>query len=58
MDGDLEILDMPVRKLPDAWNACVEAALSAKVAVEEEISKAHDVQVCPVASTYAQQLTE
>lgn len=46
MERDMEILDMPVRKLPDAWNACVEAALSAKVAVEEEITKARDMQVC------------
>ncbi|KAI0727667.1 cysteine proteinase [Fomitopsis betulina] len=52
MDGDLEILDMPVRKLPDAWNACVEAALSAKVAVEEEISKARDVQTDHIKRTF------
>ena len=45
MDRDLEILDMPVRKLPDAWNACVEATLSAKVAIEEEITKARVMQV-------------
>ena len=46
MERDMEILDMPVRKLPDAWNACLEAALSAKVSVEEEIAKARDTQVC------------
>lgn len=57
MERDMEILDMPVRKLPDAWNACVEAALSAKVAVEEEISKARDMQVCPPPLSCAQQLT-
>jgi len=52
MDRDLEILDMAVRKLPEAWNACVEAALAAKVVVEEEITKARETQTDHIKRTF------
>ncbi|KAH9929151.1 ubiquitin carboxyl-terminal hydrolase [Fomitopsis serialis] len=52
MDRDLEILDMAVRKLPEAWNACVEAALAAKVVVEEEIAKARETQTDHIKRTF------
>ncbi|KZT66892.1 cysteine proteinase [Daedalea quercina L-15889] len=52
MERDIEILDMAVRKLPEAWNACVEAALVAKVAVEEEITKARDTQTDHIKRTF------
>ena len=35
----MAILDMPVRNLIDAWESCVKAAMPAKIAVEDEITK-------------------
>ncbi|KAH9840782.1 cysteine proteinase [Rhodofomes roseus] len=52
LEKDVHILDMAARKLPDAWNACVEAALAAKVAVEEEITKARDTQTDHIKRTF------
>lgn len=46
MEKELAILDMPERKLASAWEDCVRAALSAKVAVEEEAEKSQRAQVC------------
>ena len=45
MEKELAILDMPERKLVPAWEACVRAALSARIAVEEEIEKSRQAQV-------------
>lgn len=45
MEKELAILDMPERKLAPAWEDCVRAALSAKVAVEEETEKSRRAQV-------------
>ncbi|OSC98653.1 cysteine proteinase [Trametes coccinea BRFM310] len=45
MEKELAVLDMPERKLVPAWENCVRAALSAKVAVEEEIAKSRSAQV-------------
>jgi len=39
MDKEMAILDMPERDLPGAWEACVQAAMRAKFAVEDEIAK-------------------
>lgn len=39
MEKDVEILDMPVRNLIGGWEACVRAAMPAKIAVEDEIAK-------------------
>jgi ubiquitin carboxyl-terminal hydrolase L5 len=39
MEKDMSILDMPVRNLVGAWEACVRAAMPAKLAVEDEIKK-------------------
>jgi len=40
MEKDMAILDMPERSLPSAWEACVRAAMPAKVAIEDELAKA------------------
>ncbi|CDO75937.1 hypothetical protein BN946_scf184873.g26 [Trametes cinnabarina] len=45
MEKELAILDMPERKLVPAWESCVRAALSTKLAVEEEIEKSRRAQV-------------
>ena len=45
MDRDLEILDMPVRRLPEAWEECVRGAMADKVAVDDEITKSSATQV-------------
>lgn len=45
MEKELAILDMAERKLAPAWENCVRAALSAKVAVEEETEKSRRAQV-------------
>ncbi|KAI0076674.1 cysteine proteinase [Panus rudis PR-1116 ss-1] len=39
LQQDMEILDMPARSLAAAWERCIQSAMSAKVAVEEEIAK-------------------
>jgi len=39
MEKDVAILEMPVRNLTDAWEVCVKAAMPAKIAVEDEITK-------------------
>jgi ubiquitin carboxyl-terminal hydrolase L5 len=39
MEKEMSILDMPVRNLIGAWEACVRAAMPAKIAVEDEIAK-------------------
>lgn len=40
MARDLEILEMPERALVGAWERCVRDAIKAKVALEDEVSKA------------------
>ncbi|KAJ7147113.1 cysteine proteinase [Mycena crocata] len=40
MTRDMEILEMPERSLIGAWERCVQDAIRAKVAVEDEITKA------------------
>lgn len=45
MDKEIAILDMPVRNLPSAWEACVKAAIPAKIAAEDEIAKSRDAHV-------------
>lgn len=40
MTKEMAIMDMPERGLISAWEACVRAAMSAKVAVEDEVTKA------------------
>jgi len=39
MEKDKAILDMPTQNLIGAWEACVRAAMPAKIAVEDEIAK-------------------
>ncbi|EMD35772.1 hypothetical protein CERSUDRAFT_124420 [Gelatoporia subvermispora B] len=39
MKRDIEILDMPARRLPEAWEESVRGAMTDKVAVEDEIAK-------------------
>ncbi|KAI8995234.1 cysteine proteinase [Trametes punicea] len=52
MEKELATLDMPERKLVPAWESCVRAALSAKVAVEEEIEKSRRAQADHVRRTF------
>ncbi|KAI0349384.1 cysteine proteinase [Trametes cingulata] len=52
MAKELAILEMPERKLVPAWENCVRAALSAKVAVEEEIEKSRRAQADHVRRTF------
>ncbi|OJT05865.1 Ubiquitin carboxyl-terminal hydrolase isozyme L5 [Trametes pubescens] len=52
MEKELAILDMPERKLVPAWENCVRAALSAKVAVEEETEKSRRAQADHVRRTF------
>ncbi|KZT01927.1 cysteine proteinase [Laetiporus sulphureus 93-53] len=52
MDREIAILDMPARSLPTAWEACVQAALSAKVAVEDEITKAREANTEQIKRTF------
>lgn len=53
MSKELAILDLPECNLVPAWERCVRDALSAKVAVEEEIEKSQRAQVCGVWYTLA-----
>ncbi|KAH9847083.1 cysteine proteinase [Lenzites betulinus] len=52
MEKELAILDMAERRLVPAWEDCVRAALSAKVAVEEEIEKSRRAQADHVRRTF------
>ncbi len=45
MSKELAVLDMAARSLAPAWENCVRAALSAKVAVEDEVAKSQSAQV-------------
>lgn len=47
MEIEMSILDAPVRKLVDMWQACVRQARSARLAVEDEIRAAERAQVRP-----------
>ncbi|KAH8105390.1 cysteine proteinase [Cristinia sonorae] len=40
MEKDMAILDMPARRIPASWEACVQSALSVKLTIEEEVEKA------------------
>ncbi|CCL98478.1 uncharacterized protein FIBRA_00476 [Fibroporia radiculosa] len=52
MEKEISILDMPARKLPEAWEACIRAALSAKLAVEEEIAKSANAHTEEIKRTF------
>ena len=43
---DMSVLDMPERQLINAWQDCVKAALPAKIAVQDEVSKSVRAHVC------------
>lgn len=45
MSKELAVLDMAERSLVPTWENCVRAALSAKVAVEDEVAKSRSAQV-------------
>ena len=45
MEREVAVLDLPARKLASAWEECVRAAISAKVAVAEEVERSHRAQV-------------
>lgn len=45
MQQTIKIMDMPVRNLIGAWERCIQAALTAKLAVEDELSKPRDAHV-------------
>lgn len=46
MDMELDILDLPERKLIEVWEGCVREAIPAKLAVEDEIAKSVRAHVC------------
>ncbi|RPD58222.1 cysteine proteinase [Lentinus tigrinus ALCF2SS1-7] len=52
MSKEVAILDMAQRNLVPAWESCVRAALSAKVAVEDEIAKSQSAQADNVKRTF------
>lgn len=52
MDKEIAILDMPVRNLPSAWEACVKAAIPAKIAAEDEIAKSRDAHTDHIKRTF------
>ncbi|CAL1702373.1 unnamed protein product [Somion occarium] len=52
MVKDMSILDMPVRSLPSAWEACVQAAMAAKVSVEDEITKSKNMNADFIRRTF------
>ncbi|KAH9895837.1 cysteine proteinase [Cubamyces lactineus] len=52
MEKELAILDMPERKLVPAWEACVGAALLAKIAVEDDIEKSRQAQADHIRRTF------
>ncbi|KAI0631539.1 cysteine proteinase [Trametes polyzona] len=52
MEKEMAVLDMPERKLVPAWEECVRSALSAKVAVEEEVEKSQRAQADHVRRTF------
>lgn len=45
MERDLQILDLPERKLISEWESCVNNAMEAKIALENELSKAAQTHV-------------
>jgi len=45
MEKEMAILDMPARNLPAAWEKCVQAAMSVKITIEEEIDKSKNANV-------------
>lgn len=57
MEKQIAILDMAERSVPRAWEACINAALSAKIAVEEEIEKAKNSHVGPILLTSTELLS-
>ena len=40
LEQEIKILDMPVKNLPAAWEACIKAAIPTKTTVEDEIDTA------------------
>lgn len=51
MEKQISILDMAERSLPRAWERCVNAALQAKIVVEDEIEKSKNAHVGPFFNT-------
>lgn len=45
LDKEIAIHDLPARNLAGAWEACVRAASSAKVAIEDEATKSMNAHV-------------
>ncbi|TFK94538.1 cysteine proteinase [Polyporus arcularius HHB13444] len=52
MSKELVVLDMAARSLAPAWENCVRAALSAKVAVEDEVARSQSAQADNVKRTF------
>jgi ubiquitin carboxyl-terminal hydrolase L5 len=52
MQKDMAILDMPVRNLASAWERCIQAAIPAKIAVEDELTKPRGAHVCLLGDYY------
>ena len=46
LEQDMRILDLSEKKLLPAWEACVQNAMRANIAVEDELLKAADAHVC------------
>ena len=46
MTREVRVLEMPQRKLPEAWEACVRDAQMAKQAVEDEVRTSEQAHVC------------
>ncbi|KAL6303650.1 ubiquitin carboxyl-terminal hydrolase [Sparassis latifolia] len=52
MEKELAILEMPSRKLPGVWDECVRNAMSAKIAVEDEIEKSRNMHTEHIGRTF------
>jgi ubiquitin carboxyl-terminal hydrolase L5 len=45
MDMTMKVMEMPTRNLAGAWERCIQGAMSAKIAVEEELARPRDAHV-------------
>lgn len=45
MEKEMEILDMPVRSLPAAWETCIRNAMSIKLSIEDELTRSRNMNV-------------
>ncbi|THG97124.1 hypothetical protein EW026_g4815 [Hermanssonia centrifuga] len=52
LEMEMDILDMPARKLGEAWETCVRNAMTAKVAVEDELSNSIRTQTEQLSRTF------